>query len=155
MDAYNPTDAGRAMARFVDDLSNWYVRRSRRRFWKSESDADKQQAYETLYVALTTVARLLAPFTPFVAEEIYRNLVAGGFRRARICPPRRLAGRAPRTCRRKTDRRDPPDDAPLIDGRVQPAPRLPSKSVSPLRRSWSKPANQRKQQSSAARRATG
>ena len=76
MDAYNPTDAGRAMARFVDDLSNWYVRRSRRRFWKSESDADKQQAYETLYVALTTVARLLAPFTPFVAEEIYRNLVA-------------------------------------------------------------------------------
>ncbi|HET9201358.1 MAG TPA: isoleucine--tRNA ligase, partial [Dehalococcoidia bacterium] len=76
MDAYNPTDAGRAIGRFVDDLSNWYVRRSRRRFWKSESDSDKREAYETLYTALTTVARLLAPFTPFVAEEIYRNLVA-------------------------------------------------------------------------------
>jgi isoleucyl-tRNA synthetase len=75
MDAYNPTDAGRAIGRFVDDLSNWYVRRSRRRFWKGESDSDKREAYETLYMALTTLSRLLAPFTPFIAEEIYRNLV--------------------------------------------------------------------------------
>ncbi|MEX2236327.1 MAG: isoleucine--tRNA ligase [Dehalococcoidia bacterium] len=77
MEAYNPTDAGRAIARFVDDLSNWYVRRSRRRFWKSENDGDKRAAYQTLYTALTTAARLLAPFTPYISEEIYRNLVAG------------------------------------------------------------------------------
>jgi isoleucyl-tRNA synthetase len=75
LEAYNPTDAGRAIAHFVDDMSNWYVRRSRRRFWKSENDLDKQAAYQTLYTALTTVARLLAPFTPYVADEIYRNLV--------------------------------------------------------------------------------
>jgi isoleucyl-tRNA synthetase len=76
MDGYNPTDAGRAIGRFVDDLSNWYIRRSRRRFWKSENDSDKLSAYQTLYAALTTVSRLLAPFTPFIAEEMYRNLVA-------------------------------------------------------------------------------
>ena len=64
-----------AIQEFVDDLSNWYVRRSRRRFWKSESDADKLAAYHTLYEALVTVAKLLAPFTPFVAEELYQNLV--------------------------------------------------------------------------------
>ncbi|HMO94728.1 MAG TPA: DUF5915 domain-containing protein, partial [Tepidiformaceae bacterium] len=77
LDAYDPTDAARAIEAFVDDLSNWYVRRSRRRFWRgaTEGDADKQSAYDTLYTALVTVARLLAPFTPFVAEEIYRNLV--------------------------------------------------------------------------------
>ena len=60
---------------FVDDLSNWYVRRSRRRFWKSESDGDKLAAYATLYEALTTLTRLMAPFTPFLAEELYQNLV--------------------------------------------------------------------------------
>ncbi len=59
---------------FLDDLSNWYVRRSRRRFWKSEHDADKNAAYTTLYHVLATLARLLAPFTPFVAEVIYQNL---------------------------------------------------------------------------------
>ncbi len=77
LEAYDPTDAGRAIEAFVDDLSNWYVRRSRRRFWRgvSESDSDKQSAYYTLYTALTTVAKLLAPFTPFVAEELYQNLV--------------------------------------------------------------------------------
>ena len=77
LDNYDPTDAARAIEAFVDDLSNWYVRRSRRRFWRgvSESDADKQWAYHTLWSALTTVSKLLAPFTPFVAEEIYRNLV--------------------------------------------------------------------------------
>jgi isoleucyl-tRNA synthetase len=79
LEVYDPTDAARAIDAFVDDLSNWYVRRSRRRFWRgvSESDTDKQSAYYTLYTALTTVAKLLAPFTPFVAEEIYQNLVRG------------------------------------------------------------------------------
>ncbi|MEI2624278.1 MAG: class I tRNA ligase family protein [Giesbergeria sp.] len=56
-------------------LSTWYVRRSRRRFWKNDSSADKQAAYSTLYTALTTVAKLLAPAMPFLAEELYQNLV--------------------------------------------------------------------------------
>jgi isoleucyl-tRNA synthetase len=79
MDNYNPTDAGRAIQAFVDDLSNWYVRLNRRRFWKSESDADKLAAHQTLYTCLVTVAKLLAPFTPFVAEEMYQNLVCSSF----------------------------------------------------------------------------
>ncbi len=72
-DIYAPT---RRIEAFVEELSNWYVRRNRRRFWKSESDADKQAAYTTLYTCLTTLARLLAPFTPFLAEDMYQNLVA-------------------------------------------------------------------------------
>jgi isoleucyl-tRNA synthetase len=79
MDSYNPTDAGRAIQAFVDDLSNWYVRRSRRRFWKSENDADKLAAHQTLYTCLVTLTKLLAPFTPFVAEEMYQNLVCSWF----------------------------------------------------------------------------
>jgi isoleucyl-tRNA synthetase len=75
LEAYDATGTARRIQQFVDDLSNWYVRRSRRRFWKSESDADKLAAYHTLYAALVTVAKLLAPFTPFVAEELYQNLV--------------------------------------------------------------------------------
>jgi isoleucyl-tRNA synthetase len=59
----------------VEQLSNWYLRRSRRRFWKTESDADKKAAYATLYEALTTLAKLLAPSMPFMAEELYQNLV--------------------------------------------------------------------------------
>lgn len=74
LDSYNPTDAGRRIAEFIDVLSNWYVRRSRRRFWKSENDADKIGAYATLYRCLTTVARLMAPLAPFVSEQMYRNL---------------------------------------------------------------------------------
>jgi len=74
MDDYNLTRATRPMMDFVDNLSNWYVRRSRRRFWKSENDVDKFEAYQTLYMVLTTFTRLLAPFMPFIAEEIYRNL---------------------------------------------------------------------------------
>ncbi len=77
MDTYDVTGSGRAIERFVDDLSNWYIRRSRRRFWKAEGDADKVSAYATLYECLVTVAQLLAPFTPFVAEAMYRNLAAG------------------------------------------------------------------------------
>jgi len=75
LESYNPTDAGRAIQEFVDDLSNWYVRRSRRRFWKSENDEDKLVAYHTLYTCLVTLCKLLAPFTPFVAEAMYQNLV--------------------------------------------------------------------------------
>ena len=75
LEAYNPTDAGRRIQEFVDRLSNWYVRRSRRRFWKSENDEDKVSAYATLYTCLTTLCKLLAPFMPFVAEEMYQNLV--------------------------------------------------------------------------------
>ncbi len=59
------------------DLSTWYVRRSRRRFWKSESDADKRSAYQTLYQVLVSLTQLLAPFMPFVSETIYQNLAAG------------------------------------------------------------------------------
>ena len=68
-------DAAKAVEIFLDDLSNWYVRRSRRRFWKSEQDADKKTAYTTLYHVLVRLAKLLAPFTPFVTESIYQNLV--------------------------------------------------------------------------------
>ena len=82
---------------FLDDLTNWYVRRSRRRFWKSEHDADKNAAYATLYHVLVKLARLLAPFTPFVTEAIYQNLVRSvhpaGLRER---PPHRLAGRPTR-----------------------------------------------------------
>lgn len=73
--SYDPTTAGRKIESFVDDLSNWYVRRSRRRFWKSQNDTDKLSAYSTLYNCLVTLSKLLAPLTPFIAEEIYRNLV--------------------------------------------------------------------------------
>lgn len=69
--------AANAIGVFVDDLTNWYVRRSRRRFWKSEHDADKNSAYTTLYHVLVKLARLLAPFTPFVTEAMYQNLVRG------------------------------------------------------------------------------
>ena len=75
LEEYDSTGAGRKIEEFVDNLSNWYVRRSRRRFWKSENDADKQSAYTTLYQCLVTLAKLLAPLTPFVAEELYQNLV--------------------------------------------------------------------------------
>jgi isoleucyl-tRNA synthetase len=77
LDAYDVTAAGRAIGDFVDELSNWYVRRSRRRFWKGEDDVDKKAAHSTLYECLKTVAGLTAPFTPFVAESLYQNLVAG------------------------------------------------------------------------------
>ena len=76
LDGYDITGAGRAIESFtVDYLSNWYVRRSRRRFWKSESDSDKLSAYHTLYGALVALSGLLAPFMPFLAEQLYANLV--------------------------------------------------------------------------------
>ena len=81
-EAYEVYPAARRIERFVDELSNWYVRRNRRRFWKSEGDADKQAAYSTLYTCLLTLTKLTAPFIPFVSEEIYRNLTGqlGGAR---------------------------------------------------------------------------
>ena len=72
---YDVLGATRPIQAFVEQLSNWYLRRSRRRFWKSGSDADKQAAYATLYEALVTVAQLLAPTMPFISDEIYQNLV--------------------------------------------------------------------------------
>src|ERR1035437_8073445 len=76
LDAYDATAATRSIELFVEDLSKWHVRRSRRRFWKSAdvTDSDKRSAYDTLYTALETLARLLAPFMPFLAERIHRNL---------------------------------------------------------------------------------
>jgi isoleucyl-tRNA synthetase len=75
LDGYDPAAATRAIEQFVDDLSNWYVRRSRRRFWKGELDADKRAAYATLHEVLTTLSRLLAPFVPHLADAMWRNLV--------------------------------------------------------------------------------
>ena len=75
LDSYDPTSAARYIQSFIDALSNWYVRRSRRRFWKSENDADKLAAYTTLYQCLVTLSQLLAPFMPFISEELYQNLV--------------------------------------------------------------------------------
>ncbi len=74
MDAYNLPDAMSPILPFLDDASNWYVRRSRRRFWKSEDDGDKAMAYRTLHYVLVRLAYVLAPFTPFLAEELYHNL---------------------------------------------------------------------------------
>jgi isoleucyl-tRNA synthetase len=75
LDSYDPTSAARYIQSFIEDLSNWYVRRSRRRFWKSENDADKLAAYTTLYQCLVNLSQLLAPFMPFISEELYQNLV--------------------------------------------------------------------------------
>ena len=73
--SYEPTRAGRAIAEFVDaHLSNWYVRLSRRRFWRSDDDKDKLSAYQTLYTCLETVARLSSPIAPFFSEQLYRDL---------------------------------------------------------------------------------
>jgi isoleucyl-tRNA synthetase len=75
MDRYDVTKAARAISAFtIDHLSNWYVRRSRRRFWKSEMNANKLSAYQTLYEVLVTITKLLSPFAPFLAEEVYSNL---------------------------------------------------------------------------------
>jgi isoleucyl-tRNA synthetase len=77
LERYDVNTASRSIQGFVEDLSNWYVRRSRRRFWKSESDQDKLAAYQTLFGTLVTLSRLAAPFTPFIAEAIHRNLCEG------------------------------------------------------------------------------
>ena len=77
MDEYNIPDALSEVIPFIDDASNWYVRRSRRRFWKSEDDTDKEQAYQTLHYVLVRLSMVLAPFTPFLSEELYQKLTGG------------------------------------------------------------------------------
>ena len=74
---YRIPEAGRALQEFVDDMSNWYVRRSRERFWAKDMPQDKINAYMTLYTALVTVAKVAAPMIPFMTEDIYQNLVRG------------------------------------------------------------------------------
>ena len=83
LDAYEPADAARPIEAFVEQLSNWYVRRSRRRFWRSGDGPDSLAALHTLYECLTTVTKLLAPFTPFLAESLHQNLVRGHISGAR------------------------------------------------------------------------
>lgn len=78
LDRYDPQSAVRGIDEFVERLSNWYVRRSRRRFWKSEVDSDKLSAFATLHECLTTLVKLMAPFVPFVTEEIYQNIARNG-----------------------------------------------------------------------------
>ena len=73
---YDIHGPAKAIDGFVEELSNWYVRRNRRRFWKAEDDADKRTAYQTLYTCLLTLSRLMAPFMPFISDAVYRNLVA-------------------------------------------------------------------------------
>ena len=79
MEAYNIPSALSNVLLFIDDLSNWFVRRSRRRFWKSEDDTDKNAAYSTLYFVLVYLAKILAPFTPFLAEELYQKMTGEEF----------------------------------------------------------------------------
>jgi isoleucyl-tRNA synthetase len=78
LDRYDAIEPARRIQRFVDELSNWYIRRSRRRFWKSQGDRDKLAAYQTLFEVLSTLCRLMAPFVPFMSDAIYRNLSEGG-----------------------------------------------------------------------------
>jgi len=77
MQRYDLPNAIKPILPFIDDASNWYVRRSRKRFWKSENDTDKQQAYHTLHYVLVQLSMIMAPFTPFLAEELYRKLTGG------------------------------------------------------------------------------
>jgi isoleucyl-tRNA synthetase len=77
MEAYDLPGALKPVLPFIDDASNWFVRRSRKRFWKSDNDADKAGAYRTLHYVLVQLSIILAPFTPFLSEELYRNLTAG------------------------------------------------------------------------------
>ena len=77
MDGYDLPNATKPILPFIEDASNWYVRRSRRRFWKSDDDADKENAYRTLHYVLTYLCQVLAPFTPFLAEELYQKLTGG------------------------------------------------------------------------------
>jgi len=84
MEAYNIPAALSSVLEFIDDMSNWFVRRSRRRFWKSEDDQDKLEAYSTLYYVLVYLAKILAPFTPFLAEELYQKMTGAGVANSEI-----------------------------------------------------------------------
>jgi isoleucyl-tRNA synthetase len=101
-DGYDAMRATRVIEAFVDDLSNWYVRRNRRRFWKGELDADKRAAYATLHEVLTTLTRLLAPIVPHLADAIWENLVVSADPTAPesvhlVDFPERVGGRADRS----------------------------------------------------------
>jgi isoleucyl-tRNA synthetase len=74
LENYDIYSSAKVIEKFIDNLSNWYIRRSRKRFWKSEDDNDKNEAYQTLHYVLVELSKLMAPFTPFIAEEIYKNL---------------------------------------------------------------------------------
>lgn len=74
LDDYDLSGAIDPIVKFIDEMNNWYIRRSRRRFWKSENDADKKEAYEALYIALKTFCQVAAPFVPFITEEMWQNL---------------------------------------------------------------------------------
>ena len=74
LDDYDLSGAVDPIVKFIDEMNNWYIRRSRRRFWKSENDSDKAEAYEALYIALKTFAQVAAPFVPFITEEMWQNL---------------------------------------------------------------------------------
>ena len=84
MEAYNIPAALSSVLEFIDDMSNWFVRRSRRRFWKSEDDRDKLEAYSTLYYVMIYLAKILAPFTPFLAEELYQKMTGAGVMNSEI-----------------------------------------------------------------------
>lgn len=84
MEAYNIPAALSSVLEFIDDMSNWFVRRSRRRFWKSEDDRDKLEAYSTLYYVLIYLAKIMAPFTPFLAEELYQKMTGAGVMNSEI-----------------------------------------------------------------------
>ncbi len=114
LDLFETRGPAAAMGTFLENLSNWYVRRSRRRFWKSEEDTDKVAAYLTLYECLVTVVKLLAPFTPFLAEALYQNLV------------RRVDQHAPESVH-LTDW--PTADAALVDERLGRETRLVMRMV--------------------------
>jgi len=77
LDQYDITDATREIEKFVDDLTNWYIRLNRKRFWKGEMDFDKISAYQTLYEVLINFSKLISPFVPFISEEIYQSLKGG------------------------------------------------------------------------------
>jgi isoleucyl-tRNA synthetase len=109
-DVYGPTQKIEA---FIDDLSNWYIRRSRKRFWKSEDDSDKENAYQTLHIVLVTLAKVLAPFTPFLAEEIYRNLSSCHSERVR--EPRNLVLDPSASSEDSAGRDDNPQSVHLAD----------------------------------------
>src|SRR3989442_8903417 len=82
LDDYDPAGASRPVEAFIDDLSNWYVRRSRRRFWENEGDTDKRAAYFTVYEVLPTLTLTLAPFVPFLSQRIYQDEVRAVWARA-------------------------------------------------------------------------
>ena len=123
LESYDVTGATRPIQAFVDDLSKWYLRRSRRRFWKSLADEDKDSAYRTLYEALVTLSKLLAPTMPFLAEALYQNLVRAVVEDA----PESVhladwPGYDPGQIDESAERRDAPGDAAGLAGACGPQP---------------------------------